>query len=98
MSILPISYIFSTVLFVFGIRSLNSPQTARRGMNLAAFGMFIAIIGTLFSDQIVTYTWIIAGLVLGTLLSLPISLWIPMVKIPQRIALSHAGGALAAAL
>ena len=41
--------------------------------------------------QIVTYKWIIAGLVLGIALSLPISLWIPMTKIPQRIALSHAG-------
>lgn len=98
MSILQYSYLLSAILFIFGIRSLSSPETARRGMNLAALGMLIAIIGTLFNTQIVSYTWIIAGLVLGTLLSLPISLWIPMTKIPQRIALSHAGGALAACL
>jgi len=98
MSIIQLSYIVSAILFILGIRSLGSPETARRGMHLAAIGMLIAIIGTLFLDQIVTYTWIIAGLVLGTALSLPISLWIPMTKIPQRIALSHAGGALAACL
>lgn len=98
MSILQICYVISAILFILGIRSLSSPVTARRGMNFAAIGMMIAIIGTLFSEHIVSYTWIIAGLIVGTVLSLPISLWIPMTKIPQRIAISHAGGALAASL
>lgn len=98
MSVIQLSYIIATVLFILGIKGLGSPVTARSGMLLAALGMVIAIVGTLFLPQIVTYKWIIAGLVIGTLLSLPISLWIPMTKIPQRIALSHAGGALAACL
>src|SRR5690242_7561013 len=98
MSILQLCYVLSTILFILGIKALSSPETARRGMNLASLGMLIAIIGTLFIKSIVTYKWIIFGLVLGTVLSLPISLWIPMTKIPQRIALSHAGGALAACL
>lgn len=98
MIILQWCYVLSAILFIFGIRSLGSPDTARRGMNLASLGMFIAVIGTLFNHHIISYQWIIVGIVLGTLLSLPISLWIPMTKIPQRIALSHAGGALAAAL
>ena len=98
MSILQICYLLSAILFILGIRALSSPETARRGMHLAALGMLIAVVGTLFDPRIVSYTWIIAGLALGTLLSLPISLWIPMTKIPQRIALSHAGGALAASL
>lgn len=98
MSIIQLCYVVSAVLFILGVKALSSPETARRGMNLASFGMLIAIVGTLFLPSIVTYTWIIAGLVLGTLLSLPISLWIPMTKIPQRIAFSHAGGALAACL
>lgn len=98
MSILPFCYVISAVLFILGIRSLGSPETARRGMNLASLGMLLAVIGTLFDHQIISYTWIVAGLLLGTALSIPISLWIPMTKIPQRIALSHAGGALAACL
>lgn len=98
MSILPLCYLISAILFIIGIQSLSSPETARRGMNLAALGMFIAVVGTLFDPRIVTYTWIIAGIVLGTAISFPISLWIPMTKIPQRIALSHACGALAACL
>ena len=61
MSIIDIAYLIATVFFIFGIKSLNSPETARRGMNLAALGMLIAIIGTLFNHHIVTYTWIIIG-------------------------------------
>ncbi|MBA3662205.1 MAG: NAD(P)(+) transhydrogenase (Re/Si-specific) subunit beta [Gammaproteobacteria bacterium] len=98
MSILQISYLISSVCFILGIKALSSPETARRGMHLAALGMLIAVVSTLLFYPIVTYKWIIAGLVLGTVLSLPISLWIPMTKIPQRIAFSHAGGALAACL
>lgn len=98
MIILQLCYVLSAISFILGIRALGSPETARRGMNLAALGMLVAIIGTLFSPDIVSYRWIVAGLILGTILSIPISLWIPMTKIPQRIALSHAGGALAACL
>jgi len=98
MTTIQIAYLISAILFIFGIRSMNSPETARRGMNLASLGMLIAVVGTLFHQHIVTYYWIIAGIALGTVLSIPISLWIPMTKIPQRIALSHAGGALAACL
>jgi len=98
MNMLQCCYVISTICFILGIKSLSSPETARRGMQLACIGMLIAVIGTFFSPKIVNYWWIIAGLFTGTLLSIPISVWIPMIKIPQRIALSHAGGALAAAL
>ncbi|MEO8401911.1 MAG: NAD(P)(+) transhydrogenase (Re/Si-specific) subunit beta [Gammaproteobacteria bacterium] len=98
MSMIQLCYIVSAILFILGVWALSSPKTARRGMNLASLGMFIAIVGTLFSHQIITFKWIIAGIALGSLISLPISLWIPMTAIPQRIAISHAGGALAACL
>lgn len=98
MSSLQILYAFSAALFILGIRGLGSPETARRGMQLAALGMLVAIVGTLASHEIVTYRWIIAGLVIGTLVSVPFALRIPMIAVPQRTALSHAGGALAACL
>ncbi len=62
MTIIEISYLLSTILFIFGIKSLSSPETARRGMNLASLGMFIAVLGTLFMPQIVTYTGLLRGL------------------------------------
>jgi len=98
MSILQLCYLISAIFFILGIGSLSSPETARRGMNLASLGMLIAVLGTLFDHRVISYSWIFAGIILGTVLSIPISLWIPMTKIPQRISLSHAGGALAACL
>lgn len=60
--------------------------------------MLMAIIGTLLHLEIITYTWIILGLVLGSLVGLAMGLWVPMTAMPQRTALSHAFGAFAAAL
>src|SRR5258707_4533040 len=67
-------------------------------MHLAEFGMLMAIIGTLLHFEIITYTWIITGLVLGSLVGLAMGLWVPMTAMPQRTALSHAFGAFDAAL
>ena len=58
MNILQLCYLIAAILFILGIRALSSPETARRGMNLASIGMLIAIVGTLFSHDIVVYRWI----------------------------------------
>lgn len=92
------SYLLASILFIFGLKGLSHPETAKRGMHLAEFGMLMAIIGTLLHLEIVTYTWIILGLVLGSLLGLALGFWVPMTAMPQRTALSHAFGAFAAAL
>src|SRR5438874_10798636 len=92
------SYLPSAIPFVLGLRGLSHPRTARRGMFLAELGMLLAIVGTLFHHDIVSYRWIVAGLVLGTVIGAPLAIWIPMTAVPQRTALSHSFGALAAAL
>ncbi|HEY3026361.1 MAG TPA: NAD(P)(+) transhydrogenase (Re/Si-specific) subunit beta [Pyrinomonadaceae bacterium] len=92
------SYLLASILFILGLKGLSHPETAKRGMHLAEFGMLMAIIGTLMHFEIVTYTWIITGLVVGSLVGLAMGLWVPMTAMPQRTALSHAFGAFAAAL
>ena len=77
---------------------MSHPETAKRGMHLAEFGMLMAIIGTLMHLEIVTFTWIIAGLAIGSVVGLAMGVWVPMTAMPQRTALSHAFGAFAAAL
>src|SRR5687767_14471259 len=77
---------------------MSHPETAKRGMHLAEFGMLMAIIGTLLHHEIITYTWILAGLAIGSVVGLAMGLWVPMTAMPQRTALSHAFGAFAAAL
>jgi NAD(P) transhydrogenase subunit beta len=93
-----ISYLTASVLFILGLRSLTKPDKARRGMQQAALGMLLAIIGTLVQAEIVRYEWIIGGLIAGSLLGYPLGMWVPMTAMPQRIAFSHMFGALAATL
>src|SRR5829696_2035348 len=93
-----LSYLLASVLFILGLKGLSHPETAKRGMHLAEFGMMMAIIGTLLHHEIVSYTWILAGLAVGSLVGLAMGLWVPMTAMPQRTALSHAFGAFAAAL
>jgi NAD(P) transhydrogenase subunit beta len=93
-----LNYLLASILFILGLKGLSHPETAKRGMHLAEFGMLMAIIGTLMHLEIITYTWIILGLVLGSLVGLAMGLWVPMTAMPQRTALSHAFGAFAAAL
>jgi NAD(P) transhydrogenase subunit beta len=92
------AYLAASVFFILGLKSLSNPDKARRGMNQAALGMLLAIIGTLASEGIVTYQWIIVGLVVGTVIGIPLGTKVPMTAMPQQIAISHGFGALAATL
>ena len=85
-------------MFILGLKGLSSPKRARRGMQLAALGMLLAVLGTLFDQEIVNYRWIILGFVTGAVIGGGMGLRIPMTAVPQRTALSHSLGALAACL
>ncbi len=93
-----VSYLGASVLFIFGLKGLTAPNTARRGMYFAEVGMALAIIGTLLQASVVTYTGILIGLVLGSLIGVAIAMLTPMTAMPERTALSHACGALAVTL
>jgi NAD(P) transhydrogenase subunit beta len=93
-----LTYLVASILFILGLRSLTKPDSARRGMQYAAVGMLLAIIGTLVQAEIVNYNWIAGGLILGTIIGIPMGTQVPMTAMPQRIAISHMFGALAATL
>ena len=93
-----VTYLVASILFILGLRSLTKPDSARRGMQYAAVGMLLAIVGTLVQHEIVRYDWIAGGLVLGTIIGIPLGTQVPMTAMPQRIAISHMFGALAATL
>ena len=96
--IIQAAYLAASILFILGLKSLTRPDSARRGMQQAAVGMLLAIVGTLFHHDIVRYDWIIGGLVAGTVIGVPLGFMVPMTAMPQRIAVSHMFGALAATL
>jgi H+-translocating NAD(P) transhydrogenase subunit beta len=85
-------------MFITALRALARPDSARRGMQFAALGMAVAIVATLFEARIVCYEWLAFGTIAGFVAGYPLGLWVPMTAMPQRIALSHAFGALAATL
>src|SRR6478672_7271325 len=85
-----VAYLASSVLFILGLKGLTAPDKARRGMQLAAAGMLVAIIGTLVDQRIIGYAWIIIGLIIGSGVGAAMSIWMPMTAIPQRTAISHA--------
>ena len=91
-------YILSAALFVFSLKWMRSPTTARRGVFAGEAGMLLAIIGTLMRPEVVDYKLIAAAFVIGTVAGIPLAYLMPMTAVPQRTALSHAFGALAAAL
>ena len=92
------TYLIASILFILSLKMMSHPDTARRGMFLAEGGMFAAIVGTLIGAHIVTWVWLIAGLALGSIIGAWMAITVPMTAMPQRTALSHAFGALAAAL
>jgi NAD(P) transhydrogenase subunit beta len=95
-------YLASSVFFILGLRGLSGPEKARAGMAQAAFGMLLAIIGTLLHQDIVRFDWLVAGLVIGSFIGVvigrPLFISVPMTAMPQWVALSHAAGAVAATL
>jgi NAD(P) transhydrogenase subunit beta len=92
-----LAYLAATALFVFSLKWLSHPSTARRGVIAGATGMTLAVLGTLLHPEIVSYRWILLALVVGTVIGVPLS-WVPLTAVPQRTALSHAFGGLAAGL
>src|SRR5262245_8721509 len=92
------AYLAASVLFILGLKGLSSPAKARRGMQQAAIGMLIAVFGTLFHHDIIRFDWILVGLAVGSVIGAAMAIWMPMTAIPQRTAISHAFGALAATL
>ena len=92
-----VAYLIATVLFVLSLKWLSAPTTARRGVRAGEVGMLIAIAATLLRHDILDYRWIAIGLVLGTIIGVPLGL-VPMTAVPQRTALSHACGAFCVAL
>jgi NAD(P) transhydrogenase subunit beta len=91
------SYLAAAALFILSLRWLSDPKTARRGVAAGVAGMAAAIGGTLLHPDIVNYTWILVAFVIGTVIGVPLSK-VPLTAVPQRTALSHAFGGLAAGL
>jgi NAD(P) transhydrogenase subunit beta len=95
--LIELSYFVAAVLFIMSLRWLNHPRTARRGVAAGVLGMTAAVVGTLIAPEIVDYKFVALALVVGFAVGIPLS-WVPLTAVPERTALSHAFGGLAAGL
>ncbi|MDA1077379.1 MAG: NAD(P)(+) transhydrogenase (Re/Si-specific) subunit beta [Proteobacteria bacterium] len=91
-------YIVAAALFIFGLKQLGSPATAVRGNLLSAVGMLIAIVVTLFSQGIMTYTWIMISMGVGAAIGWLAAQRVAMTSMPEMVALFNGSGGLASLL
>jgi NAD(P) transhydrogenase subunit beta len=95
--LVPLAYIIATALFVFALHWMNAPVTARRGVYAGVAGMVLAVLATWAQPEVVHHQWIILAIIAGFVVGIPLSR-VPLTAVPQRTALSHAFGGLAAGL
>lgn len=96
--VIQLVYLIATGLFIIGIKRLGSPATARSGNQLAALGMLIGIIVTLFDQQIVSFTYIIAGVLIGSVIGAISARKVQMTAMPEMVAIFNGFGGGASAL
>ena len=94
---LDFAYIAAVVLFILSLRFLSSPTTARAGVLAGEIGAALAVGATLFNPEVVAYKWVLIPLIIGAGVGIPLGM-VHMTAVPQRTALSHAFGALSAAM
>lgn len=91
-------YLVATAFFIRGLKLLNSPATARKGNQLAAVGMLIGVVVTLFDLQIVSFELIIGGVVLGGLIGAVAAKKVEMTSMPELVAIFNGFGGASSAL
>jgi NAD(P) transhydrogenase subunit beta len=92
-----IGYIASAILFIFGLKMLGNAATARRGNQVSALGMLLAVVITLFSGGL-DFTWIVIGLVIGSAIGAVAAQRVQMTQMPEMVALFNGSGGLASLL
>jgi len=97
-AIIDLTYLLSAVLFIFGLKRMQSPVTARTGNVLASLGMLVAVVATLFLQEILSWPMIIAGVVLGGGIGVVLARTVEMTAMPELVAVFNGFGGLASAL
>jgi NAD(P) transhydrogenase subunit beta len=91
-------YLISAILFIFALKGLTHPSTARRGNFLGMAGMALAIVATLLGSEVQSYGFIIAGVLVGAVIGIVVAMRIQMTAMPQLVAALHSFVGLAAVL
>ena len=93
-----LAYLVSAILFILSLRGLSSPESSRRGNIMGMIGMAIAVIVTILNPNVLSYEWILGGIVIGGAIGAVIAQRIAMTAMPQLVAAFHSLVGLAAVL
>jgi NAD(P) transhydrogenase subunit beta len=96
-SMVQIAYLLATAFFIFSLHWLSDPKTARKGVFAGVFAMTVAVLATWAKPEIVHHLWIIGPIIPAAIIGVWLAM-IPLTAVPQRTAISHAFGGLAAGL
>ena len=91
-------YVFSSVLFIFGIKRLSHPKTARSGNSIASMGMLIAIVTTLLANSNISIELVAIGIIIGAIIGAFFAIRVEMTQMPQMVAIFNGFGGIASAL
>ncbi|MBD2137622.1 NAD(P)(+) transhydrogenase (Re/Si-specific) subunit beta [Anabaena sp. FACHB-1237] len=93
-----LTYLLAASLFIFGLKKLGSPATARNGNLIAAVGMLLAVVATMLDQHVLNYEMILLGLVIGSIIGAVVAYKVQMTEMPQMVGLLNGLGGAASAL
>ena len=96
-TLIDLSYIVASILFIIGIKMLGKPERARLGNMVSALGMLIAITAVLF-ECCLSFEWVIVGLIIGALIGAVAARMVQMTAMPQMVAVLNGFGGIASLL
>ena len=96
--IIQLGYVLAAGLFIFGLKMLGSPDTARRGNSISALGMLVAIVAALLDQGIVQYEYILGGMIVGAAVGTIAARTVAMTSLPEMVALFNGVGGAASGL
>ena len=97
-NLIQLAYVVSAALFIFGLKQLGSPATARRGNMISSTGMLLAIVAALLDQGILDYQWIVLGFVIGGAIGAAVARMVEMTAMPEMVALFNGFGGMASLL
>ncbi|MCH8558725.1 MAG: NAD(P)(+) transhydrogenase (Re/Si-specific) subunit beta [Balneolia bacterium] len=97
-NVIQLFYLGAIILFILGLKRLSSPATARSGNRLASLGMLVGVVVTLLDREIISFEYILAGIVIGSLIGAVVAKKVEMTSMPELVALFNGFGGIASAL
>ena len=97
-NLIDIAYLVSGIMFIYGLKRLQSPATARKGNKLAAIGMLVAVVATLFLQELLTPVQMLIGIVIGSAIGAMFAKRVEMTGMPELVAAFNGFGGIASAL